>query len=142
VCSFSLQNTPLIWERYGLGDPVGQVGVAFNFGGLRETLNSTIGNEWGRSALMVGNNRCKQVFDINHGLVEYVDIAQVQLNKDCLPNPIIYSYLKDRSRYAGENEFRITVATLGMGKFALTDGSEIVHSGVDASRLRFPHSTG
>jgi hypothetical protein len=126
ACSFSLQNTPLIWERYGLGDPVGKIGAVFNFGKLRETLNSTIGNEPGRSALMVGSIRCKQVFYINHGLVEYVDIAEVQLNKDRLPNPIIYSYLKDRALFAGENEFRITLATMGMGGFALADGSEIV----------------
>ena len=126
ACSFSLQDTPLIWERYGVGDPVGKVGVVFNFGKLRETLNSTIGNEPGRSALMVGGSRCKQVFYINHGLVEYVDFSEVQLNKDRLPNPIIYSYLKDRALFAGENEFRITLATLGMGRFALADGSEIV----------------
>jgi len=126
ACSFSLQNTPLIWERYGPGDPIGKVGIVFNFGKLRETLNSTVGNEPGRSALMVGGVRCKQLFYINHGLVQYVDIAEVQLNKDRLPNPIIYSYLKDRTLYSGENEFRITLATLGMGGFALADGSEII----------------
>jgi hypothetical protein len=126
ACSFSLHNTPLIWQRYGIGDPVGKVAIVFNFGKLRETLNSTIGNEPGRPALMVGGIRCKQVFYINHGLVEYVDIGEVQLNKDSLPNPIIYSYLKDRALFAGENEFRVTLATLGMGSFALADGSEIV----------------
>jgi len=29
ACSYSLQNAPLIWERYGLGDAVGNVGVVF-----------------------------------------------------------------------------------------------------------------
>lgn len=126
ACSFSLQNTPLIWETYGFGDLVGKVGVVFNFGKLQETLNNTIGNEPGRSALMVGSIRCKQVFYINYGLVEYVDIAEVQVNKDRLVNPIVYSHLKDRALFAGENEFRITLATLGIGRLALADGSEIV----------------
>ena len=126
ACSFSLENTPLIWERYGLGDPVGKVGVVFDFGKLRETLNDTIGNQPGRSALMVGNIRCKQLFYINHGLVQYVDIADVQLNKEKLPNPILYSYLKDRTLFVGEKELRVTLATLGIGKFVLADGSEIL----------------
>lgn len=124
--SLSLQNTPLIWDRYGPGDPVGKVGIVFNFGKLRQTLNRTIGNEPGRSALMVGDVRCKQVFYINYGLVEYVDKADVHLSSDRLPNPVIYSYLKDRAIYSGENEFRITLATLGIGGFALANGSEIV----------------
>jgi hypothetical protein len=126
ACSFSLEDTPMIWERYGLGDPVGKVGVVFNFGKLRETLNTNVGNEPGRSALMVGNIRCKQVFYINHGLIEYVDAGAVQMNKDLLPNPIIYSYLKDGAQFAGEKELRVTLATLGVGTFALADGSEIV----------------
>jgi hypothetical protein len=126
ACSFSLENIPLIWERYGLGDPVGMVGVVFNFGKLREMLNSIIGNEPGRSALMVGNVRCERVCYINHGLIGYVDARTVQMNKDVLPNPIIYSYLKDAAQFAGEKVLRVMLSTLGVGRFALADGSEIV----------------
>ena len=48
------------------------------------------------------------------------------MNKDVLPNPIIYSYLKEAVQFAGEKELRVTLSTLGVGKFALADGSEIV----------------
>jgi hypothetical protein len=125
ACSFSLANSPLIWERYGEGDPVGKVCVVFNFGVLRSILNETIGNAPDRSALMVGNVQCKQFFYINYGLIDYVDAATVQANAERLPNPILYSYMKDRSGFAGEDELRITLATIGIGNFALSDGSLI-----------------
>jgi hypothetical protein len=121
ACSFSLSNSPLIWQRYGSGDPVGKVCVIFNFGKLRSILNRTIGDAPGRSALMVGNIQCKQVFYINYGMIDYVDLLAVQANAERLPNPIIYSYIKDKDVFAGENEFRITLATLGIGNFAMAN---------------------
>jgi hypothetical protein len=44
-------NAPLIFGGYGLGDPVGQAA---------KNLEHAIGNEPGRSALMVRGNSCKQ----------------------------------------------------------------------------------
>lgn len=121
ACSFSLSNSPLIWERYGSDDPVGKVCVVFDFGKLRSVFNRTIGNAPGRSALMVGNLQCKQIFHINYGLIDYVDTSAVHANAELLPNPIIYSYMKDKCAFAGENELRITLATLGLGNFVLAD---------------------
>jgi hypothetical protein len=123
--SFSLENSSLIWERYGTGDPIGKVGVVFHFGKLRAVLNATIGNEPGRSALMVGGVQCRQVFMINYGQIDYVDTAAARANSERLPNPIRYSYMKDANEFAGEREMRITLSTLGIGNFALADGTII-----------------
>ncbi len=123
--SFSLENSPLIWERYGSSDPVGKVGVVFHFGRLRNVLNQTIGNEPGHSALMVGGIQCRQIFNINYGLIDYVDAEVARANEGLLPNPILYSYMKDAKQFAGEREMRITLSTLGVGNFALVDGTAI-----------------
>lgn len=119
--SFSTENSPVNWERYGTGDPVGKVCVVFQFGKLRAVLNETIGNEPGRAVLMVGSVRCAQIFAINYGMINYVEHAAIQANAERLVNPIIYSYIKDRESFGGENEFRITLSTLGVGNFALAD---------------------
>lgn len=123
--SFSLEDSPLIWERYGTGDPAGKVGVVFHFDRLRTVLNETIGNEPGRSALMVGGIQCRQIFNINYGLIDYVDASVARANEVLLPNPILYSYMKDAKQFADEREMRITLSTLGIGDFALADGTVI-----------------
>ena len=125
ACSFSLSNSPLIWERYGADDPIGKVCLVFDFGKLRSVLNRRIGNAPGQSALIVGSSQCKQIFHINYGLIDYVNLSAVQTNLEQLANPIVYSYMKDRDRFGGENELRITLATLGLGNFALADNSII-----------------
>lgn len=122
--SFTLENSPLIWERYGTLDPLGKVGVVFNFGRLKAVLNETIGEEPGRSALMVGGTQCRQIFQINYGLINYVDASTFCANTERLPNPVQYSYMKDE-KFAGEHELRITLSTLGFGNFALADGTVI-----------------
>lgn len=43
-------------------------------------------------------------------------------NAERLPNPIKYTYLKDK-KYSEEKELRISLSALGMGQFALKDGS-------------------
>jgi hypothetical protein len=100
--SFSLENSNLIWQRYGESDPVGKVCVRFDFARLRAVLNETIGNNPGLSALMVGDIRCKQIFFINYGLVDYLDITTVQANAERLVNPLTYVHMKDAARFAGE----------------------------------------
>jgi hypothetical protein len=52
-------------------------------------LNETIGDEPGRSALMVGGAQCRQIFKINYGLIDYVDASIVRANADRLPNPVL-----------------------------------------------------
>jgi hypothetical protein len=54
-------------------------------------------------------------------LIEYVDISAVRANAERLPNPIIYSYFKDKGAFEEEDELRITLATVGIGNFALGD---------------------
>jgi hypothetical protein len=128
ACSFSLSNSPIIWQRYGEAiplDPVGKVCVVFHFGKLKAALNQTIGDAPGRSALMVGKIQCKQFFHINYGLIDYVDASAIQTNVERLSNPIIYSYMKDQHEFRGENELRITLSTLGVGNFGLADNTII-----------------
>lgn len=125
ACSFSLINSRLIWERYGVGDPVGKICIVFNFGKLKSVLNQTVGNVPGQSALMVGNIQCKQFFYINYGMIEYVDTSAIQTNISRLSNPIVYAYMKDKDQFSGENELRITMAALGIGNFALADNTVI-----------------
>lgn len=125
ACCFSLENSELIWERYGLDDPIGKVCVAFNFGKLRSRLNRTIDRSQGQSALLVGSNVCQQLFDINYGIIEYINKATMQRNGQTLLNPIKYSYLKDEVLFQGEKELRITLSTLGIGNFALANGDII-----------------
>jgi len=92
---------------------------------LRAVLNRTIGNTAGQSALKVGNIQCKQIFYINYGVIDYVDASTVQMNLERLPTPVIYSYQKDRSEFAGEDELRVTLATLELGSFVLADNTTI-----------------
>lgn len=125
ACSFSLINSRLIWERYGVGDPVGKICIVFNFGKLKSVLNQTVGNVPGHSVLMVGNIQCKQFFHINYGMIEYVDISAIQTNIDRLANPIVYAYMKDNDQFSGESELQITMATLGIGNFVLSDNTVI-----------------
>lgn len=125
ACSFSTDNAPLIWERYGTGDPVGKVGLEFNFAKLRRTLNATIGGVPGHAALIAGDSRYLQFFSINYGLVDYVDLVSTQLTAEHLPNPIVYTFTKDAERYAGEGELRVVLSAPGMGQFARADGTMI-----------------
>jgi hypothetical protein len=119
ACSFSLRNLPHMWERYG------EICVVFDFGKLKSTLNQTIGGLPGQSALRVGDMKCRQIFHINYGLVDYVDTSAVQTNTERLPNPIMYAYMKARGEFSDESELRITLATLGIGNFALADNTFI-----------------
>ncbi|MDQ6987995.1 MAG: hypothetical protein Q9M25_09350 [Mariprofundaceae bacterium] len=40
-----------------------------------------------------------------------------------LPNPIRYTYLKDKEKFSEEKELRISLSAIGIGQFALKDGS-------------------
>jgi len=121
ACCFSLENSEYIWRHYGLGSPIGQVGLEFDFDKLRAMLNKQL---VGASALMCGDIECRQIFSINYGLVDYVDRSTHRANAERVANPIHYAYLKDVS-YDRERELRITLSALGMGRFMLNDGREI-----------------
>ena len=48
-----------------------------------------------------------------------------EANGKRLPNPIPYTYLKDKTKFSEEKEFRISLSAIGMGEFALKDGSNL-----------------
>jgi hypothetical protein len=118
----ALEDTDHVWT-YSSGTPRGNVGLVFDFDRLRATLNRTLLS--GGAALEFNGIRCRQIFDLNYGIVDYVDLASHRANETGLPNPIIYTYLKDRGRFAEERELRISLSTLGIGKFILDDLTEI-----------------
>lgn len=120
ACCFSLENSDLIWEKYAKDSAKGKVCVVFGFGRLRETVNRTL--QPGNAALEYNGNRCHQIFSVNYGIVEYVKWKNHQANTKYLPNPIKYTYLKDK-KYAEEKELRISLSATGIGQFALEDGS-------------------
>jgi hypothetical protein len=117
---FSLENSEYIWRTYGKGGMRGKVGIVFVFDKLRSTLNGTM--QPGASALEYNGVRCHQIFNINYGIVEYVDWEAYQSNLKRLPNPIQYTYLKDK-KYHEDRELRIALSTIGMGKFVMNDGT-------------------
>ena len=129
ACCFSLENLEFIWNNYANSSAKGKVCVVFHFGKLRTTLNQRL--QPGNATLIYNGIRCRQIFSVNYGIVEYVDWKTHQANTEHLPNPIKYTYLKDKKRFSAEKEFRISLSALGMGQFALND---------DGSTIQFPSS--
>ena len=95
--------------------------IVFNFGKLRAELNRILAP--GAAAFEYNGLRCHQIFSINYGLVEYIDWNTHQGNLEKFPNPIQYTYWKDRNSYLNEREFRISLSAIGMGQFVMDDGS-------------------
>ena len=91
---------------------------------MRATLNETL--RPGNAALEYNGMRCHQIFSVNYGIIEYVDWDAHETNTKRLPNPIIYTYLKDKNIFSEEKEFRISLSAVGMGEFALNDGSTLL----------------
>jgi len=117
----SLENSDFIWNNYANDSARGKVGVVFDFGRLRKALNQIL--KPGNAALEYNGNRCHQIFSVNYGIVEYVEWDTHQANTKNPPNPIKYTYLKDKRRFLEENEFRISLSAIGVFQFALKDGS-------------------
>jgi hypothetical protein len=120
ACCFSLENSAHIWANYGTGSAMGQVGLEIDLDRLRQRINSGLAG----GAVMAGPERCHQIFSVNYGLATYVDRATHRANADRAANPIHYAYLKDQA-YAAEQELRVTLSALGMGRFMLADGREL-----------------
>jgi hypothetical protein len=117
ACCFSLESSDYIWKNYANDSGRGTVCVVFDFAKLRETLNRTIRH----GELEYGGTRCKQIFSINHGIVEYVDWANYRAVAPSLPlpNPIEYAFLKDEKSFSKEKEFRVSLSALGIGQFVV-----------------------
>ncbi|MGH2448378.1 MAG: hypothetical protein ACRDFS_07220 [Chloroflexota bacterium] len=121
ACCFSLENSDYIWTHYATGAANGKVCAVFRFGDLRTMLNQACDPTTSR--LSYNGLLCWPIFSLNYGIVEYVDLDAHRLNEPYLPNPIKYAYLKSEALYSKENELRISLSALGMGHFALNDGS-------------------
>jgi len=101
--------TSYIWKEYGNGIPGGKVCVVFEFCRLRSTLNQTL-----RSGCAISDrlgNRCPPGFDLDYGIVQYVDRDRASAHCEYLANPILYIYLKDKERFSQEEEFRVALST-------------------------------
>lgn len=120
ACCFSLENSDFIWNNYANGSAKGKVCVVFGFGKLRATLNQAL--QPGNAALEYNGIRCHQIFSLNYGIVEYVEWDTHQVNTERFPNPIKYTFLKDK-KFFEEKELRISLSAIGIWKFALGDGS-------------------
>jgi hypothetical protein len=121
ACCLSTVNSEFIWINYGDGGAKGKVCLVFNFGKLRAEFNRVFAP--GSAALEYNGLRCHQIFSINYGLVEYIDWDTHQGNLERLPNPIQYTYWKDRNSFQNEHELRISLSAIGMGHFVPDDGS-------------------
>lgn len=120
ACCFSIEDSEYIWINYGNGASKGKVCLTFSFGKLRFMLNEIIKNEKG---VLYNGIPCHQIFSINYGLVEYVNWKNHISSKP--PNPIIYTYQKDKEQFEEEKELRISLSAIGVGKFVLNNGQEL-----------------
>ncbi len=123
ACCLSVENSDFIWRNYANVSAKSKVCVVFEFGKLRAMLNDTLAA--GNVALLCEGNQCHQIFSVNYGLVDYVHWNDHQTNGQYLSNPILYTYLKDAAGFSDEKELRISLSALGIGQFALHDGSLI-----------------
>ncbi|MGH8291252.1 MAG: hypothetical protein ACREV7_20010 [Steroidobacteraceae bacterium] len=123
ACCFSLENSDYTWANYATDAANGKLSVVFKFGGLRAMLNEACDPE--KSLLSYNGLPSRQIFSVNYGIVEYVDLETHRINLPHLPNPIQYVHLKSAALYSGEKELRVTLSALGMGHFVLNDGSRI-----------------
>lgn len=119
ACCFSLENSAFIWRNYGRHGKKGKVCLVFDFSRLRIELNRIF-----KSGKIETDNGepLYQIFDINYGIIKYIKKSAI-ISK--IPrNPIEYSYLKDLL-YAKEKELRISLSTIGLGRFTLNNGEQI-----------------
>jgi hypothetical protein len=126
ACCFSLENSEFIWKHYANGSLRGKVCIVFDFAKLRATLNRTF--QPGSAALVYNGDRCRQIFSVNYGIVEYVQWEAHQANTERLLNPLTYTYMKDK-QFSDEKELRVSLSTLGIGQFILNEGVVIEFPG-------------
>jgi hypothetical protein len=125
ACCFSLNNSQCIWRNYGnQEDGRGKICIEFEFDELRNYLNATIQSATDNNLLIYNGLRCHQIFNINYGMVQYVPWSNYKRDSAYVANPLEYIYLKDK-RYQDEQELRVSLSALGLGHFALDDGSNL-----------------
>jgi hypothetical protein len=122
ACCFSLEHSAYLWGHYAPDRDA--VCLVFDFEKLRRRLNASMQATLDNDGLLLhGKNRLKQIFSINYGIVDYVDRATHALHPVRIANPIQFTFLKDKGRYANEKELRIALSALGIGQFAMTNGA-------------------
>jgi len=126
ACCFSLENSPYIWRNYGGPEANKKICLVFNFGKLRKILNDTLDYSLKNHSLLYGKDSLYQMFSINYGIVDYIYRGSHKLIQTYLPNPIEYIYLKDKKSYEEEKELRISLSAIGLGKFVLKNGEEVI----------------
>jgi hypothetical protein len=80
----SLENSDHIWT-YSSGTPKGNVGLVFDFDKVRATLNRTL--QSGGAALEYNSIQCRQIFNLNYGVVEYIDWTKHRANETPATQP-------------------------------------------------------
>lgn len=112
ACCFSLENSKHIWQQYGNNEngdnEKGKVCCVFNFGKLRSMLNEDVEKSTKIFEGQMRDQMPDQIFCLNYGVVEYVDVKKFRANKERLINPIKYIYFKDNT-FTKENELRISL---------------------------------
>jgi hypothetical protein len=122
ACCFSLEHSAYLWENYAPDRDA--VCLVFDFENLRQLLNATHQATLDNDGLLVqGANTFRQIFSINYGIVDYVDRQTHALHPTRIANPIQFTYLKEKARYANEKELRVSLSALGIGQFALASGA-------------------
>lgn len=122
ACCFSLRNSEHIWREYAQGAERGKIGMIFDFTRLRERLNATLN---GARLQLANGEFADQIFSVNYGEIEYIDRTSFRANRELMQNPIIYTFMKEE-KYKPENEMRIALSALGIGRFVLRDGSQLI----------------
>jgi hypothetical protein len=83
ACCFGLENADYLWHHYGGDDAHGRIGLEFGFGQLRDRLNAFMRAEGVR--IQHGDLLLHQFFDLNYGIVRYVDWDNHRANTERLP---------------------------------------------------------
>jgi hypothetical protein len=139
ACCFSLEYSAYLWETYAPDRDA--VCLVFDFDKLRERLNATVQAALESDGLLMHEDiRLKQIFSINYGIVEYVDRATHALHAVTIANPIQFTYLKEKSRFAKEQELRISLGALGFGHFVLNSGEKIAFPTAMQMGFNFPEA--
>jgi len=124
ACCFSMEHTAYIWEHYAPARDA--VCLVFDFEKLRTRLNATMQASLDNHGLLMhGENRFRQIFSINYGVVQYVDKLGHTLHTVRIANPIQFTFLKDKDRYTNDKELRVALSALGIGQFVLNDGARM-----------------
>jgi hypothetical protein len=124
ACCFSLEHSAYIWEHYAPARDA--VCLVFDFEKLRRRLNASMqASIDNHGLLMHGENRFMQIFSIDYGVVEYADRQTHAFHPVRIANPIQFTFLKDKRRYASEKELRVALSALGMGQFVLNNGARM-----------------